>query len=712
MLIHIRTKQVLSIMVIGFMIFSALSIVSNNQIQNRDNHSISSLVNSITKQSDPLRVPESVHSLLFGFNSSAYNYSKYYDQNPEIANSDIQMNSIFNSSVAPTLLNQSVENNVHFYEAGLPENCEWEVSIMNITGNSSAYEGNYTSVNNAINVHLPEGVFEYQIFSNLNSYLTHNAVGILNLTGSDYNISKKIIFYEDPRSIQYQDYVNIPIHSSRVFYLPSFIGNSSLSFGVMNGSLKISIYNNYTLIDSENITGGIVNYDVFEPSSGGYSYKNFYSLGNESIVVYNQGNNVTLFAYNFWNGFINNYTASLITIPPQFADNLNPVSQNSYNIYEPNILNKGLSMTVVAPYYRYPAPLAVWVGEGYIFSNNSFWWVQLGYTNFDGPTDISYPIYESFSNIPGVPSIGVLDTNIPLIPNQTYNFTMKLIKNTTWGFYVNGNLIEGAGYLGTMNTTTEYAFYNKDFGVETLTEQVAELSRDACIPNNSIKILGVESFLVNGTWIKTENFSMNNIGENWWNGNTSSAMGMNLWSFQGNMQNKSIPPGELIIKNAGEPLFNIPSYANDSGYPIFGEFSYPYSNVSSNGVYVKVYEEKNGSIYVIPKYNKVLVSLLQFKNDSNLLQNFTNFIITGPTFIKNPYFRTKEVMSVALANNTLWAYGGKFQEIILTSFEEYNITFKQNGLLPGTLWSVTLHGTTLSSANNTITFSEPNGTYL
>ena len=80
--------------------------------------------------------------------------------------------------------------------------------------------------------------------------------------------------------------------------------------------------------------------------------------------------------------------------------------------------------------------------------------------------------------------------------------------------------------------------------------------------------------------------------------------------------------------------------------------------------------------------------------------------------MKNPYFRTKEVISVALANNTLWAYSGIFQEIILRSFEEYNITFKRNGLLPGTLWSVTLHGTTLSSANNTITFSEPNGTYL
>ena len=438
-----------------------------------------------------------------------------------------------------------------------------------------------------------------------------------------------------------------------------------------------------------------------------------YSTGNESIVVYNPGNSVTLFAYNFWNGFINNYTASLITIPPQFADNLNPVSQNSYSAYEPNILNKGLSLSVVAPYIRYPAPIAVWVGEGYIYPNNSFWWVQLGYLNWqDSDTDILYPFYESFSNIPGVPSIGIEDSNIPLIPNQTYNFTMKLIKNTTWGFYVNGNLIQGSGYPGTMNTTTEYAFYNKDFGFETLTEQRAELSNNASIPDNEVRISNVESFLVNGTWISAQNFSMNNIGENWWNGNTSSSMGMNLWSIQGNLQNKSIPPGEIVFENRGEPLFNIPSYYNDSGYPVFGNLSYPYANVSYNGVYVEISEQANGSINVIPKYKDVLVSLLQFKDNTNMLKNFTNFVITGPTYLKNPYYHSKEALAVALENNTLWAYGGKFQEIILTRFQTYNITFTESGLPEDTDWYVNLYnGRSYQSTANFISFSEPNGSY-
>ncbi len=41
----------------------------------------------------------------------------------------------------------------------------------------------------------------------------------------------------------------------------------------------------------------------------------------------------------------------------------------------------------------------------------------------------------------------------------------------------------------------------------------------------------------------------------------------------------------------------------------------------------------------------------------------------------------------------------------------YAVTFSESGLPPGTSWSVTLNGQTLSSGTSTILFSEPNGTY-
>ena len=43
--------------------------------------------------------------------------------------------------------------------------------------------------------------------------------------------------------------------------------------------------------------------------------------------------------------------------------------------------------------------------------------------------------------------------------------------------------------------------------------------------------------------------------------------------------------------------------------------------------------------------------------------------------------------------------------------KSYGITFIENGLTNGTSWSVTLNGTTESSASDGITFQEPNGTY-
>ncbi len=46
-----------------------------------------------------------------------------------------------------------------------------------------------------------------------------------------------------------------------------------------------------------------------------------------------------------------------------------------------------------------------------------------------------------------------------------------------------------------------------------------------------------------------------------------------------------------------------------------------------------------------------------------------------------------------------------------SSGPSYNVTFSESGLTGGTMWSVTLGGSTLSSTTTTIVFSEQNGTY-
>ena len=90
---HIRIKQTFSILIIAFMIFSAFAIVSDH-MNNEQNSRPNIIKNSVVNHESQINVPESIHSALFGFNSSSYGSSKYYDESPEIATTDIQINSI------------------------------------------------------------------------------------------------------------------------------------------------------------------------------------------------------------------------------------------------------------------------------------------------------------------------------------------------------------------------------------------------------------------------------------------------------------------------------------------------------------------------------------------------------------------------------------------------------------------------------------------
>jgi DNA-binding beta-propeller fold protein YncE len=58
------------------------------------------------------------------------------------------------------------------------------------------------------------------------------------------------------------------------------------------------------------------------------------------------------------------------------------------------------------------------------------------------------------------------------------------------------------------------------------------------------------------------------------------------------------------------------------------------------------------------------------------------------------------------------ADAGTNQLVILKPFiPTYNVSFQENGLSPGTNWSVSLNGQTLSAESSTIQFVEPNGSY-
>jgi hypothetical protein len=122
------------------------------------------------------------------------------------------------------------------------------------------------------------------------------------------------------------------------------------------------------------------------------------------------------------------------------------------------------------------------------------------------------------------------------------------------------------------------------------------------------------------------------------------------------------------------------------------------ANLVKNGGTELVYrtELSNGTneVYVL---NATTLSTLWVK----FLPNMSN----GPTIVSA--IGNNGVNSILLTGNKMTILSP------LSSFPKYiyKITFFESGLSLGTLWSVTLNGSTETSTTNAITFTEPNGTY-
>ena len=81
----ISKKQVLSIIVLLFMVLSSLSAIPSSHVNEQNNYITNQSLKNPTGINNQFQVNQNVHSTLFGFNSSSYGSSKYYDQSPEIA---------------------------------------------------------------------------------------------------------------------------------------------------------------------------------------------------------------------------------------------------------------------------------------------------------------------------------------------------------------------------------------------------------------------------------------------------------------------------------------------------------------------------------------------------------------------------------------------------------------------------------------------------
>jgi hypothetical protein len=616
--------------------------------------------------------------------------------------------SLFNSTVAPTAVNQSSTANVHFFQKGLPSGQEWSVKIISTGANGSNLLNTVCGNGREISISLNNGTYKYVISSQNALYTTSNATGLIHVNGY---VQKSATFIISPESTYYQVYTPVNGTGERTFTLDSTDSKEGISFGVMNSTLNVKIYLGTEMLYHGNITG--TPYTLISMGrTGSYGFVNFNGNGNKITIYANNSHNQRGYiAFSLWNYYIDSYTASMITVPPQFSENLN--GNNFLGQYN----NTGLSFTLKAPYYRYPVALAFWIGEGYsnpVTGKN--WWAQIGFNNWlYGMNDVSYAGWGAFSNIFGSP--GGTDGNYPMVPNETYTITMELVKNTTWGFFINGHPIIEPGLDGYLNTTSKYANGGVTMGFEVLTEARSGYENTTSLLPDPVKAITAQSVRINGRWIQVSNFSFNNIGEDWYNDGATSSPGMNLWSTEGHIQNSSIGNGTIIFSNTGAQMFDIPvTQQYTVAYPLYGRYTYPYENMNLSLNYADAKLLSNDSIYLKINNNSTLVSIISLDSSGTLL-GFRNFVLNNGTYyIPNrlPDGRIA-VITTLKSNAKSLSYDNRIEEMELRSLKGFtsSISFMETDLPSHLGWYVNLSNGFYSGqiSSSSYTFALPNGTY-
>jgi hypothetical protein len=399
-------------------------------------------------------------------------------------------------------------------------------------------------------------------------------------------------------------------------------GPLAISVGIMNGTVGFAVAQGDSTLMSESVTGPPFHY-VVVTGSASYRYVNFDSNGAALSLVANRVSGHPVIAYIVYDNYISNFTASLITYPPQFGA---PVWA------APTPVNTGMSVLLVAPKYSLPTPLSIQGNMGYCGPGQQ-WYAQIGFNDWSDNFNVSYftslGIFANFNYSASGPNVGPL----PLIPGDTYNFTMALVSGTTWESLLNGTLTE------LVNLHSTYANCGGNYGMETLPWYGGSVNI-----TNMIHTPVMLRFKVNGTWTAPNAMDFTGIGENWSNGNATGAPGISLWGMAGNLQDSSVPPGSLEFNDSLPMMFSIPIVGEE---PVYGGFSFPSS--PTGGGLVSVTGLSATSLGVSPDYGPTVVSLITYGSQANLT-SARSALVTHPEVFGIP---VGTVQVVVYAENTM-----------------------------------------------------------
>jgi YVTN family beta-propeller protein len=192
--------------------------------------------------------------------------------------------------------------------------------------------------------------------------------------------------------------------------------------------------------------------------------------------------------------------------------------------------------------------------------------------------------------------------------------------------------------------------------------------------------------------------------------------------------------GYVYVANYGSNNVSVINGANNTviAYIAVGSWPEGVAYDSSNG-YVYVTNEGSNSVSVINGANNTVIAYIAVGSEPvGVAYDSSN----GYVYVAIGY--TSSVSVINGANNTVIAsiavgsgpggvaYDSSNGYVYVTNWNSgtvsiistspqvtkiYTVTFAESGLTPGTSWSVTFNGNTETSTTNSISFTEPNGTY-
>ena len=488
------------------------------------------------------------------------------------------------------------------------------------------------------------------------------------------------------RGIQYLQYTNLNPGIPLSFSLVPRQGDVGVSFGVMGGTVNFRLTQGGVVICNVNVTGGPIDYNVLMASDG-YAYTDFSGNGaNLELTATSESSSNVVVAYNEYSGYISNWTASMITYPPQWGISFISADSPAYNT--------GMSFTIIAP-----ADDSVWMASSINEGYGNIWSSQVGFNRDVGNGTVSYAGWGV--DFHGV-SHGGQDPNIPLTPGVSYNFTMELLYGTTWGFFVNGIPINdtGIGYEWNMTTATAQPGV---VGIETSSVHSPSLNL-----TDPVVMSVATSFKSNGKWqASKEEYLSSGVAEDWYNGNYSEVPSMNLWNIAGHLENSSIPNGTIVIGQSQSLIYAPPSLGYE---PIFGNFTLSPGN-QGQGVLEASWTGDNVTL-TAPNHDDIASIYSLPKSDR--ITNIYNTLLTGSVSVHQ-----SQGTATAVVYGTI-STGVTSREIVLPRSQAsslYNVTFSESGLYSGSTWSISSLGSpsfkSASDLDATSTYSVElaNGSY-